>query len=304
MGDTLVWLTPAAMALFLYGIGQGLVKKYISAVPPARFCLFFVVAKALVNLGYFFTQAHPAPFSNDGRSFLMAGIFAYTLDGAGWILYFKSILRGPITIVGTLSAAYPAITVVLARVFLGEVLVPLQYLGVALVIGGCIGLSYSPENSNLKSIDKSWIPLAASALVLWGAAQTVVKYSYGLPEASEVNLALFNTIGGFLTLGIYGWRFGRKPTPAASETAGETGRNDWQEWMHALLPMGMMAGGDLAVIIASRSGPISVVTPLTAAYPVVTIVFAALVLKERITGLQFTCIALVLVGMYLSPGAN
>ena len=47
--------------------------------------------------------------------------------------------------------------------------------------------------------------------------------------------------------------------------------------------MGMMAGGDLGVIIASRYGPISIVTPLTGAYPVVTLAFAALVLKERIT---------------------
>src|SRR5579872_7009720 len=40
----LVWLTPSLIALFLYGIGQGLVKKYIGEVPPARFCLYFVLA--------------------------------------------------------------------------------------------------------------------------------------------------------------------------------------------------------------------------------------------------------------------
>ncbi|MEA3175860.1 MAG: hypothetical protein QOF42_3271, partial [Gammaproteobacteria bacterium] len=40
------WLTPSMIALFLYGIGQGLVKKYIGEVSPARFCLYFVLAKA------------------------------------------------------------------------------------------------------------------------------------------------------------------------------------------------------------------------------------------------------------------
>ena len=287
-----VWLTPALSALFLYGIGQGLVKKWISEVPPARFCLYFVAAKALVNLGFFFTQPHPPPFSPQGRSFLLAGVLAYILDGTGWILYFQSIVAGPITIVGTLSAAYPALTVVFARIFLGETLLPLQYLGVALVIGGCLGLSYAPPEPGAKPIGKGWIPLAVTALVLWGAAQTVVKYSYSLPHASEVNLALFNTIGGALTLGTFGWLKGRQ------------GSHSGKEWLRSFLPMGMMAGGDLGVIIATRNGPVSIVTPLTGAYPLVTLGFAAVALKEKVTRLQWVCIVLILIGMFLSPGAS
>ncbi|MGK5083549.1 DMT family transporter [Bdellovibrionota bacterium FG-1] len=291
MEKTWVWLTPALMALFLYGIGQGLVKKWIAEVPPARFCLYFVVAKALVNLGFFFSNVHPAPFAIEGREFLWVGILAYILDGTGWILYFQSIVAGPITIVGTLSAAYPALTVVFARVFLHETLAPLQYLGVALVIGGCLGLSYAPPDPNAKVTSKRWIPLSFFALVLWGAAQTVVKYSYGLPQASEVNLALFNTIGGALTLGVFGWIYGRK------------GDHSGMEWIRSFLPMGMMAGGDLGVILATRAGPISIVTPLTGAYPLVTLGFASVVLKETITKIQWVCILLIITGMILSPGA-
>lgn len=287
-----VWLFPSFVALFMYGIGQGLVKKWISEVPPARFCLYFVVAKAIVNLGFFFTQEHPSPFALEGREFLYYGVFAYVLDGAGWILYFLSIVHGPITIVGTLSAAYPALTVLFARMFLGETLVPLQYLGVAIVIGGCLGLSYSPPDPNAKATNRRWVLFAGSALILWGAAQTIVKYAYGLPNASEVNLALFNTIGGALTLGVYGLMYGRKGVHSA------------REWMISFLPMGMMAAGDLGVIIAARTGPISVVTPLTGAYPVVTLAFAALVLRERISVLQWFCIFLILIGIYLSPGAS
>ncbi len=70
------------------------------------------------------------------------------------------------------------------------------------------------------------------------------------------------------------------------------------EWTRSFLPMGMMASGDLGVLIASRYGKISIVTPLTGAYPLVTLVFAALVLRERIMLLQWGCIAAILVGMY------
>ena len=288
--EPFVWLTPTLIALVLWGLGQGFVKKWIAEVPPARFCLYFVVAKALVNIGYFLTQEHPPPFTAEGMRFLIAGVFAYILDGLGWILYFESIVAGPITIVGTLSAAYPALTVLFARIFLKETVQPIQYVAIALVIAGCLGLSYAPADSNAKATKKRWIPLAASALVLWGIAQTIVKWSYGLPQAHEATMALFNTFGGILTLGVYGVLKGRK------------GAHSGREWTKSFLPMGMLAGGDLAVIIASRLGPISLVTPISGAYPVVTLLFAAMVLRERITIFQIISVALIIAGVVFSPG--
>jgi drug/metabolite transporter (DMT)-like permease len=286
-----LWLIPALSALCLYGIGQGLVKKYIDDVPPARFCLYFIVAKAVVNLGFFAIYYEGNPFVAGG--FPWAGTAAYILDGIGWILYFKSIVYGPISIVGTLSAAYPAMTVLFARVFLNEMLTPIQYAGVALVIGGCIGLSYSPQSEGGRSKGRTWMIYAGLALVLWGAAQTLVKYSYSLPQASEVNLALFNTLGGFLTLGVYGLLFGRKA--AGDKTSLVT------DWGRSFLPMAMMAAGDLGVIIASRFGPVSLVTPLTGAYPLVTIVFAYFALNESISRARAVSIVLILVGMFIDP---
>jgi drug/metabolite transporter (DMT)-like permease len=75
-----------------------------------------------------------------------------------------------------------------------------------------------------------------------------------------------------------------------------------QEWLHSFVPMGMMAGGSLGLIIAARYGPISIVSPLIGAYPVVTLIFAAVVLKEHITRLQYGCIGAIVVGILLCPG--
>jgi drug/metabolite transporter (DMT)-like permease len=285
----LVWLTPSMFALFFYGIGQGLVKKYIGEVSPARFCLYFVLAKAIVNLAWFFTHDHPPPLAADGRGFLELGILAYVIDGTGWILYFESIIAGPITIVGTLSAAYPALTVVFARIFLGEQLGALQYAAVTLVIGGCLGLSYSPPDAATKILSRRWIPLAFLALICWATSNTIVKHAYSLADASEVNLMLYNTVGGVLSLGVYGFLKGRQGTHRVTE------------YLHSFVPMGMMAAGDLGVMIASRYGPISIVVPLTGAYPVVTLAFAALILKERISKLQYACVGAIILGMALCP---
>ena len=112
-------------------------------------------------------------------------VHAYILDGLGWILYFESSILGPITIVGTLSAAYPALTLLFAQIFLKEQLLTEQYLGVGMVIFGCLGLSYSPADPEGKTTNRRWIPLALAALACWGAAQTLVKYSYSLPSSES-----------------------------------------------------------------------------------------------------------------------
>ena len=110
-----------------------------------------------------------------------------------------------------------------------------------------------------------------------------------MPEANEINLALCATLGGALSLGSYGLLKGR------------AGAHSLRQWLHSFAPMGMMAGGDLGVLIAMHAGPASIVVPLTGAYPVVTLAFAAVVLKERIALLQYGCIATIIVGMMLCP---
>ena len=282
-----VWLTPALLALFLYGLGQGLVKKWIGEVPPARFCLYYVLATTIVNLGFFILDEHPPLLAASGLGFLAFGVLAYLFDGAAWISYFQSIVLGPVAIVGTLSAAYPALTIVFARVFLHEDLAPLQYLAVTLVIGGCLGLSYTPSGGDSQTTSRRWIPLSLLALVCWASSNTIIKYSYSLPGANEANLAVCSSIGGALTLGVFGLLRGRR------------GPHSARAWVHSFVPMGMMAGGSLGLIIAARHGPISIVTPLIGSYPVVTLIYAALVLKERITRLQYGCIGSILTGIVL-----
>lgn len=289
------WLIPSFVTLFLYGIGQGLVKKWSEDVPPALFCLFLILARTLVNLGFYFYYPHPSPFSPEGMTYLMVGVLIYILDGLGWILYFESIVYGPITIVGTLSATYPALTLLFAQIFLKEQLVPLQYVGVAMVLAGCVGLSYSPPDpdGDGKVTSRRWIPLAIIALICWGAAQTLLKYSYSLPAANEYNMMLFSTFGGLLTLGVYG-AFKLSKARRAGESAPKV------PFLHSFLPMAMMASGDLGVILASKTGPASIVTPLTGAYPLVTLGFAAMILKEHISKLQWVCLAVLLAGIGFS----
>ncbi len=288
--NLLVWLTPTIAAMFFWGIAQGLVRKYIAEVPPARFCLYYAVANAAVNILFWASQDAPPILADEGRMFLMLGLLAYVIDGIAWIFYYRSIVYGPISIVGTLSAAYPALTVIFANRFLGETLTPAQLVGVICVIAGCLGLAWSPRMARGGQADARWVPLAGIAVLLWGVSGTLVRYAYAWygdnvdNVANEANMALLIAAGGLLTLGIYGFLFGRKGATSA------------REWTRSFGPMATMALGGLLAAIAYKKGPASIVSPLSGAYPVVTIAFAWVVLKEHPTALQWAAIALILSG--------
>jgi drug/metabolite transporter (DMT)-like permease len=257
-------------------------------VPPARFCLYYAVANAVVNILFWASQDSPPILADEGRMFLVLGLTAYVLDGIAWIFYYQSIVYGPISIVGTLSAAYPALTVIFANRFLGETLSPVQVAGVICVVAGCLGLAYSPPDPGRKRTQSRWMPLAGTALLIWGVNGTIIRYAYayyGDNEANianEANLALLIAIGGLLTLGTYGFLYGRK------------GALSGKEWSRAFLPMATMALGGLMAAIAYKKGPASIVTPLSGAYPVITLGFAWAILKERPTLLQWAAIASIL----------
>ena len=276
--------------MLLWGVAQGLVKKYIGEVPPARFCLFYAFANAAVSLAFWASQGAPPVLAPEGREFATWGLLAYFLDGSAWIFYYQSIAHGPISIVGTLSAAYPALTVILARVFLDETLTTSQYAGVAAVIAGCLALAWTPPAADGRKTQRRWMAYAAAALLIWGVSATLIRYAYRFPGAHEANMALFLGVGGLLSLGVYGLLYGRE---GASH-----------EWGHSFGPMATMAVGSLLAAIAYKYGPASIVTPLSGAYPVVTLAFAWAVLRERPNALQWAGIAAVLTGMVLTTAAG
>jgi drug/metabolite transporter (DMT)-like permease len=278
--------------MLMWGIAQGLVKKYISEVPPARFCLYYALANAAVSFAFWGFQDVPPAFAPESRGFAIFGLLAYLLDGVAWIFYYQSIVHGPISIVGTLSAGYPALTVLLARTFLGEALDGARLAGVLGVIGGCLLLGYSPPEARADRTRRRWMAYAAAALLLWGTNGTLVRHAYQLPGAHAANMALFVAIGGLATLGVYGVLAGRR-RPAARG-----------EWARSAAPMATMATGSLLTALAYEKGPASIVTPLSGAYPVVTLAFAWVVLEERPSPLQWVGIASVLAGMVLTTAGG
>ena len=65
-------------------------------------------------------------------------------------------------------------------------------------------------------------------------------------------------------------------------------------WIAAAFSGVLVAVADTFIVLALHLGNLAVVAVLTSLYPVVTVILAATILKERMTRLQFVAVALVI----------
>ncbi|UCF81605.1 MAG: DMT family transporter [Acidobacteriota bacterium] len=294
------WLETTFLAFFLYGIGQGLLKQYVGDVSAYRFCLYAVPTYFLADaVFYLLYMPSPNPFAAEGRQFMYYALTLCLLEGVAYVCYYESIAGGLISIVGTVSAAYPAVTVVYAYFILDETLSTKQYIGVFMVIAGCIGIAYEPSDPDQKVSKRRvlgmpvWFLQALIAALGWGIGAGMTRYAFEYTEnASEGNMALFGFIGYCLPLAVYGaykekdWKFPKR------------------QMALAFTPLMMIAIGDVILIISYKYGLASIVTPVSGAYPALTIVYAFFVLKEKLTPLQWVFVTIIFVGMLMAPGAE
>lgn len=59
----------------------------------------------------------------------------------GTAFYYFALERNPLSLVGTLTALYPAVTVLVAVLFLGESFSFVQVIGLAMIVGGVVLVS-------------------------------------------------------------------------------------------------------------------------------------------------------------------
>lgn len=133
----------------------------------------------------------------------------------------------------------------------------------------------------------NWLVYALVTLMLWGLWGFFYKLA---GESIPYRGVLFYGILGAMAANVVILAFLGVP---------ETGVVDAK---YAVLGGFLGAAGLITFVLAIEGGRISVVTPLTALYPVITILLAVLVLHESVgvqkaVGILFAVVAMVLIGL-------
>ena len=125
------WLGFSLLALGLWGV-WGFLGKVASQHLPSQQVYLLAISGHLVVVGYLLVGGlGPVSWQPWGVG---AALGAGLAMAVGLLFFFEALGRGPATVVVPLTALYPAITVVLSRIFLQEALTLRHLAGLALAL--------------------------------------------------------------------------------------------------------------------------------------------------------------------------
>jgi transporter family protein len=281
-----LWFALATVVVFLWGFDGILAKLSTPKLGVARIAVLIAVVDGLVYfLGFYYWRDNmPIAFGD--------GVLAATsciVGAVAYICYFESITDGQIAIAGTISAAYPALTVIGALVFLSETLTTTQAISLVAIIGGVIALSYEPNPGSEHAMPRRSLFFALFAFVLWGF--------WGLTSKMSINAVGPGNIFGFYVVSSlivpFAYVSFRRVRPEPSR-AGDPSRTAWVLGGTALA---LNVCGVFAFSFALNAGFASLVVPISSAYPLVTVVLAVALLREKLDRLHVIALAFVIVGL-------
>jgi transporter family protein len=210
---------------------------------------------------------------------------------SGYLCYFESILEGQVAIAGTISAAYPVLTVIGALMLLSESISAIQALGIVAIIAGVMALSYEPNPGTTHSLSKRSLAFALLAFFAWGAWSLTSKAA--VDRVGAGNLFGFYVLSALTAPLIYAWARRVRPVRLRGENPTQ------MAWVAGALALALNVFGAFAYTYALEQGSASLVVPISSAYPIVTAVLAVALLKEKVNWMQALALATVVAGLVL-----
>lgn len=198
---------------------------------------------------------------------------------------YEGIRVGNASLVGTIGAAFAALTVVLSVIFLNDKLSPFQTFSIVIIFIGLILSSLELRSLNLKSIfaDKG-VPYGLVAMVLWGIYFTFIRIP--IREVGWFWPSYFAILGVPI---IWGYMLIRKIKLEKLPNS----RTTLFSFLNALL----LTGATFSYNFAVMSGQTSIVTPIAGSYPVLYVVLSRFVFKDKLTKQQIVGILVTLIGI-------
>jgi drug/metabolite transporter (DMT)-like permease len=282
-----LWLLLALGTMLMYGIGQVFQKVGTTGSGPTTMILLTALVMGPIWGAWFLIFRDDVSLTIYSTAVPLVG---GVLGIAGNILFFEALSRGNVSIIGTLIAAYPCVTVIAAFFLLGERLAGVQYAGVGLIILGIVGLATSRSDS-APSVSKLGLMLAVASFLAFGLAGVTLKEAVRV-VGNDNAMGFYALV--YATVGISYWAGKRRGHPEQSLT-----KIPRKVIGIGAVGLAFSAIGGIMLIWAMVDGPASVVIALSGAYPVVIILLALMFLKERIVPRQVPGLLAVLAGLPL-----
>ena len=229
------------------------------------------------------------------------GVLAGTLAVFGLLAFYGVLAIGPMSLLSPLIALIQSIVPVAIAALTGQGLSVIGWIAIGIGIVALLLLAPPPRRGQERISLRGGLLAVASGLLL-GASLIVLDLA---PKDSGVVPAVWEIFAGTAILAIV-WVILRllgtrtsalsflEPGPDAVRTLSSR-----RAWLAAAFSGALVAFADTFIVTALHLGNLAVVSVLTSLYPVVTVILAWAILKERMTRLQFVAVALVVVASLL-----
>jgi len=265
-----LWLGLSLLSALGWGVGQIFVKVALTRAHPsvAYFTISAVNVCIVVALVLLTGTAQ--------LGYLPLVLILSLVSCLGRVFYFRAAEGGPMSLVGTVVASYPMFTVILAAIFLGEMTTAVQKICIGLIIGGTLLMSWTPEDlGDRKARLMSWLPMSLVTALAFGVGGFLAKW--GVVDAGGLTFTLGASLNQV-------W--------ISTAWLLMSGQARAWEWTGRGLPLLVASGvffatAFLSIFIALETGPSSLVFPVSSGCTLVTLFLAYLVLREKLTPLQW-----------------
>jgi drug/metabolite transporter (DMT)-like permease len=251
-----------------------------------------VLVTAVAGIVGFFFLLTMIPFfgATFSQQAVIAGIAAGVASAIGITALYASLAIGPISIISPLGAVLGAMVPLIFGFIIGDRFGPLAWIALLLILVSVVLVGFIPgADVRLPSAKGLLLAFVAGAGI--GTILIVLKFS---PSDSGLASVITMRVVSALLLNILvlaTWLNLRRKGIAKPKTS-MAGKYWW-----AVIAAGIFdSSANIFFTLALRSGSLSVVSVLTALYPLGTIILARLILKERVARIQMFGVLLALSG--------
>ena len=251
-----------------------------------------VLVTAVAGIVGFFFLLTMIPFfgATFSQAAVVAGIAAGVASAIGITALYASLAIGPISIISPFGAVLGALVPMTFGFFIGDRFGPLGWLALAVILIAVVLVGFVPgEDVRLPSAKGLALAFVAGAGI--GTILIVLKFSPSDSGLASV-LVMRLVSAGLLNLMLLATWLRLRKRNGSSPKSIIAGKFWW-----AVIAAGIFdSSANIFFTLALRSGSLSVVSVLTALYPLGTIILARLILKERIARIQMFGVLLALSG--------
>ncbi len=284
----------ALAAMFAWGINKIFSKKALEKLDSYSVTLMsemfylLTIAAAVLASAIMFGGLRAPSVPDLIQIIVIAGI------GALGIFFFnKGLKEGLVSIVAPVAASYMVFAVIFSHFIWNENLTILQYAAAGIIFIGValVSIDFSKLQGKNANKLKKGIKYALATALMWGIFFTLIKLP--IRKLGSINATLFLAI--FSTL----WLTVPLLSGKTKFSIKSLRKADKKIWFFIILAGSIMAIGDITNNLAMSAENVSLVVPITASSTLVSVVLAAIFLKEKLKINETIGIILAVIGILM-----